>query len=578
MHIHANKDRGNGSRAAANAVPDRGNGKGVGSPSVPQRAPEGMPIAHLQGKAAPQTSARLGVVQGMFGFEFELHVVLSQGMAPKESEFVATPMEHIQKKSGRKKVGTAKDKVVVGSTIYEWNEESKEEGGGAIHPEMVEKDEPGRWHKIGEFTGKETDEALYFDPLLKKEDKIFKATESHPVNVVEDHASTALDARLASIPEFVTEPRDEFDEKGAEYVLRPVVAAQELAQKIEEQTKNRKIRVPAKTVFPNARPDLYLGINDLGGTNDQKPTASVQATAAVELGQVPEFLRQSVNTKEISSDDRRILEGTLSSAGATLSELKLDEKDIPGIGALLHLIAQYLTGGAEGYPTSKVNVKNNAPFLIRPALTDLVGHILEKAPQKGMQLLEPTYVQKALIPKILEISKREAEEPVFKTYNPEDGVPPTTQAWLEGLFHSVKTSAKEEEGVDEPQDLIRDYSRFGRARKLPLEDVGPTEARKKGVPLEARQVNTPGTGATDVPIASWMVIAKQYYEMLRGLNSPKEEVIGEKLGGLKIGTSVTVGLSGKLNGTIEGLGKEGHYAVRLAIGLKEFPFNMVKKI
>ena len=599
MYINTKKGQGAENRAVANAVSDRGKSVGKDLPSVPQHAPDSMPFARLPAAGRPQTLGKPGVVQGMFGFEFELHIVLSQGMASggemseigketDQSGFVPTTIEYLNANVGKPKVETTTHKVVVKDTVYEWIEDSKDEGEGVIRPKTVEKGEAGRWHKKGTFTGAETDEALYFDPLLKKEDKIFNATEAYPVNVVEDHASTALDARLSSIPEFVTEPRDEFDERGMDYVLQPVVAAQKLAQAIEAQTKNRKIRVPAKTVFPNTRPDLYFGINHLGGTNDQKPAASVQATAAVELSQVPTFLEQSSKALGVSEDDRSILNSTLSSAQNILSKLDLSDKNTLGIGALIHLIAQYLTGGAKGHPTDKANVKNNALFLIRPPLTEIIDQMLKEAPEEVKKLLERGYVTGNLIPKILEISNRKPEEPVFKTHNPKDkthgktfeawrkdnptdkekpGTPPTTQEWLEGLFLGIKTSLEEKAPI-ERQDLIRDYSRFSRARKLPLEDVGPpTEARKKGVPLEARQVNAPGTGATDVPIASWMVIAKQYYEMLRGLNSPKEEVVGEKLGGLPSGTKVKI--LGNLEGEIMGQGKDGHYKVKLGTNSKE---------
>jgi hypothetical protein len=103
-----------------------------------------------------------------------------------------------------------------------------------IRPANVPENESGRWRKADStFTGElEKDEAQYFDPLLKKEEKIFQATEQDPFDVVEAHANRTFDGRLASIIEFVTIPRDEYDPKGDTYILQPITRAQQIAQDI----------------------------------------------------------------------------------------------------------------------------------------------------------------------------------------------------------------------------------------------------------------------------------------------------------------------------------------------------------
>lgn len=501
-------------------------------------------LARAAGEPGQPCAATTPVTQALFGFELELQVMLSQGPPSTESssllklENVGQDIQSAHTKGVfqdytledlkqgkiklRPQVEKTRHHVVIGKDIYIWHQDSKAQADDihVIRPANVSENESGRWHKAGTFTGDpEKDEAQYFDPLLKKEEKIFQATEQDPFDVVEDHATRTLDGLLASIIEFVTVPRDEYDPKGDAYILRPITRAQEIAQDITTRTKDFKIRIPAQRIFPGAPPDLYLGANlfRLIGKSDQTDAASVQATYAVQLASIPALFQDIIKgPKRLEPDEVEVLQNATKAAQAVMIRLALegiDDRTAPGLRGLLHLLSMYLSGGhpkfvKENSFVQHVNIKNYVPLLIRPYLTTLVEQVKPTfSPAASKLLSDKEFVTETLVPLLAQANGRELSEWVFTGDSDKESPPPLIGKWLAGVLLGK-------------EDQIRTRGRFGRAKVLPPEPVGPRGTQQLGVPLEERQVPFQSDALGLVPVNQWDTMAEAYLKRLRSYNRP----------------------------------------------------------
>jgi hypothetical protein len=462
-------------------------------------------------------SAAADRIQRAIGFELELQVLLTSGMplqAPKANEFPVT-LEDLEegKVAPRPQVLQTVHTVVLkdGST-FQWMKDSKDEEkkGTVIRPKNLETDS-GRW-VLYEVSN---EKHRFFDPLLKKEDKVHKGD---LLEAVEDHAGGPIhpDRGLSSIVELVTAPRDEFgDEKE---FLKPIMAAQTAAADIVKQTSGLSKRIPAASVFPDARGDLYLGF-DLDELADAKSSAqmaaaAVQATYAVRLEALPRWLETlAKGPPRTMKDEVRILIAAPESARRVveglLHEGLLKEFD-PGLYGLLTVLAMYLEGGKS--ETLGDNPKNYAPLLNRAGIDTFVKQASFFGEEAG-RLLADQGGRKQLIALLLDQTKRSAGDNVLVQFNKS----PIVGDWLEQVLSGSG-------------DAMRDFSRFGRAKRIPHEDVGPEKERAKAPVFEERQV--PGglfkLRPELIPYERWDRVALEYREQLRTANTPPSSSLAEK--------------------------------------------------
>ena len=458
-------------------------------------------------------------VRRAVGFELEVQILLSSGRPEKSSDSEQYPFTVEDLQQGRARARppvsfsgpsgfkvTRFHTVVLGDgSVYEWHpdETAEPDGFKVIAPvaasEIETSEGKGRW-LLGGLGQRE--ENKFYDPLLTKEEKFYSDT---GVDAVEDHASASLDGRLASIVELVTHPKDEFLE--TEEFLAPIKRADELTQKIVEKTGTLSRRAPASDVFPGARGDLFLGSD---GKYDQQASAAVQATYAVQLASYPAWQRNLASSPreptEESKAESAILSGAADAGDIAVHQVysqKLLESPDPGFNGLLHVLSLYLTGGREAF-AKKIgnNIKNYAPLLSRAAISSLVtdGELLGG---EARELLKDGEQRSKLIQILLKANLRGAGEPVIWLAG--DG--PTVGDWLEQVLS----------GKNDP---LRSFGRFGRARLIPPEYVGPSEQRRKAPVFEERQVQNPSGASVLVPRGSWEDVALRYKKLLMEANSP----------------------------------------------------------
>lgn len=441
------------------------------------------------------------------GFELELQVLLSSGQAeeaPEESGAYAFTIEDLRTGAVRPRpqVRNTPHRVVLqGGAIYYWDQASaaKPDGERVIRPANHDPQQSGRWLLD------ETKHAQpYFDPLLKKEEKVFQ--EPDLIEGVEDHTTAQLAPSLSSILELVTAPRDEFGpEKG---FLEPMQRAADITREIVKQTQGLTRLVRARAVFPQARGDLFLGFDkgEFGVTPQQ--VASVQATYAVRLDAIPTLVQHMAKTARTSEVEGVILRQASAAAGKVMRALlergSLTRPD-EGLSGLVHALCLYLTGGHQEFRGQLGdNPKSYSPLLHRNDFDLWVNQAGFLGPE-GVKLLRYAARRSSLIDLLAEANGRERGEPLLTI----DKQSPTVGHWLEQVLS----------GADDP---LRSFSRFGRARRIPHEQVGPEGGRSLAPVLEERQVPSFGKyPSADVPIDQWVLLAQRYREMLQQLNQPK---------------------------------------------------------
>lgn len=493
------------------ARPKGVDGQDHGPAALDERLARAGRLGHRLGVTADVRSAvPRSQVQRAVGFELELQVLLSSGapLEPSEKGEFPWTREDLKTAKRRPQVKETRHTVVLGDGgVFEWREDSlAEEGETVIRPADVQESGAGRWIFKREAAGAE-----YFDPLLKKEESLHQ---DELLRVVEDHAPGDLitSSTLRSIPEFVTEPRDEFS--SPDEFLKPILWAQELTRGILSKTSGLKDRVPAAAVFPQARKDLYLGYDQkdlpqsFGGEvqSNQSATAGVQATYAVQPASIPRWLEHLASSPRTQKVESGVFSVALSAAGKVmkiLSQELLTEPD-PGLAGLVHILCLYLSGGSPEF-TGKLgdNIKNYAPLLNRAALDTYVKQagFLGEA---GKNLLANH--RSTFIAILMEVNGRGPSEPVITI----DPTAPKVGAWLEEVLSGTG-------------DSLRSHGRFGRAKQISHEEVGPEGGRTRAPVFEERQVPAPAPDKLRedlVPMDQWVEMALRYQKMLQQANAP----------------------------------------------------------
>jgi hypothetical protein len=147
-------------------------------------------------------------------------------------------------------------------------------------------------------------------------------------------------------------------------------------------------------------------------------------------------------------------------------------------------------------------------LLIRPYLTTLVEQVKPTfSPAASKLLSNKEFVTDTLVPLLAQENGRKLSEWVFMGDSDKESPPPLIGKWLEDVLLGK-------------EDQIRTRGRFGRAKIIPPEPVGPRNTQQLGVPLEERQVPFRSDVLGLVPVDQWVEMAKAYLKSLRSYNQP----------------------------------------------------------
>jgi len=345
-----------------------------------------------------------------------------------------------------------------------------------------------------------------------------------------------------AILEIVTHEQDEYA-LSEDAAVAPMIEAAAFAGRVKTLTNNFTTR-ELLNAQPVNLADVYVGQRRFPGDIAWQTTdAQVQATYAVKLSraadlaalgktgteQVPTPL--DVNQYSIMQNQAKALADGAAKANALITVLKvlanaevaagrltaaqLQPAALADLKGLLTLAGTYLVAGRidqnEGLD------KNMVPLLLRHELTD--AHALLS--NETRTVLQNAAVRTILRDKLLSLTERNSGDKLFpgpadkarRATNPDTNVAqPTCGAWIDAILTGAAAPLQ---------------GWFGKSKVVAPEAVGPTGgARPLGVVMEQRSVKTredseAGVPAAvvEAPAAGWEALARRYYKMLRALNA-----------------------------------------------------------
>lgn len=463
------------------------------------------------GLGAVPADERRGAPQPKVGFEVELQVQLSQGgfppngmtpFATDEPSSATVPyytLEEARALPGKPRNALPVETMIAvrsnnpssnGKIVYlRWN---KDTTNGILKPLDIATDEPGRWVKEPDFTEQRSKKPdAYVDPGLNKDEVIHH--EAGQYKVVEDHAQQAFGGGQSSLIELVTEPVDEAC--SLEEFIAPMQEVIAKTKEINKKTNELSNRIPVHTVFPQARRDLYLGVDDPFARGGQSTTAGLQVTFGIQLAAVPELLER----KTFGLDaDLLISEEARAAAQRFCAIAKLDASSAPNLVGLTHLVFTYLIAGGVKYSGRGGLDKNAIPFLIRHPVSRLRQGSLMEPEQKMLSDREPspspsTSTSDSWIDQILEATQRAQHEHLFLARSDS----PNVAAWIRAALWG------EDDGL----------LQWGESKEIAPERCGPAENEIMGAVLEERH---PVNGIMQVEL--WEEFATTQWKRFRALN------------------------------------------------------------
>lgn len=493
----------------------------------------------LAGSDARATTGS-AAIQRKVGFEVEVNILLSRGGPSQGEEHASEPHfvtgsdlmtgaysdpEALDSKYGTRMV-LVKTKLDNEVVALRWDKTSyakHDRGTTTIKPTRLREDEPGRWLVIQGWKPTEKPLAQAFDPHLGKSDKVFSKTDDAPYDVVEDHVAQPLASDIGSILEFVTQPRDEFEQHGETpedaktRFLAPIRAVRQKVEAIEGDLGGRFTpRVPAARYFPGARSDLYIGWD---GNSSQTHHGSLQATFGIQLAGVAPMMKERTQGFDLLKEPG-ILEKAMKAAGSARHELGAESPTYDRLDGFFHLICMYLVAGDSHYLNLCSLDKNHVPYLIRHGLPSIrkaglseaeTKLLLDRKPEPQREedkysFLSRDWVgesQESIIDVLARAAGRSSGQALFSFKQGQLSV----KTWLEAVLY----------GDADP--LMNDF--WGEAKEISPETVGPERYEPgTGEPLEVSGAILEQRHAAPGPQApeQWDVIAESYFNMMRRYN------------------------------------------------------------
>jgi hypothetical protein len=379
----------------------------------------------------------------------------------------------------------------------------------------------------------EIEESRYADPGVYSlfEGPLFNVVVDHgnginPFVVERGHHRRANTA----IVEIVTHEVDEYTSTRAE-AAAPMVEAAAFAGRVANLTNGFTTRQPFQAA-PVDRADIYVGQRNFAGESVWQTTdAQIQATYAVkpaslhglaalgkadgplQANQFSAMQNQGTALAEAAAKADALIKvlGTLAKSAIGKEGLEaqhLSPQRLADLKGLLTLAGTYLAAGRLDQGTSLD--KNMVPLLIRHELTAAHGLLSEDT----QALLAHKAVREVIRDALLKQHKRDGGDKLFpgtegarrRDTNLDTGVTqPTCAQWIEAIFT----------GGTAPLQAW-----FGKSKVVAPEEVGPPQDnRPKGVVMEQRAVKTGQDSVDGVPPSGWAALAERYYDMLRALNA-----------------------------------------------------------
>lgn len=496
---------------------------------------------HSRENTASRLASTSSVVQGKFGFELELGVLLSKkydvnkddtdpdayadpGLGKKDYILGGSPDSIISLVEDHASGGPRSTKGVRFEEHLQLTQKEREAGYrsriGVVPPEKQQelkenpslfKEESQEQEGVPTPQKESKEEVPFVGPEEIKQPSVPNPSQEKPQA---REREIRKESSYTSILEIVTAAVDEtLPKKDA---IAPMQAARELAENIGEATGQLTKRVPLTKVIPDSKvKDLYLGSDDKN-KNGQTLAANIQASYGLQLPAVPAAIEE--HAQNTSPEDQTIINGASAKTNRlitilqklpekqplSLQKFKNDQSTLEKIKGLLHLFSLYLSSGT--VDRSAYLDKNVIPLLIRHPLSQSVKKLSEEA---------KAYLRQGkFIDSLLNINERQPDEYLFKHRElksypgpiSEGGDQPTCRAWL--------TSVLEEK----PQGDI--FYWFEETREIGPESDNPTVS--PDVVLEARtlkpanQLSDPPEGEIGrFPPERWTLLAEKYWNMLR---------------------------------------------------------------
>jgi hypothetical protein len=349
-----------------------------------------------------------------------------------------------------------------------------------------------------------------------------------------------------SILEVVTRAYPAESPQGAADVITAMSEAAQLATAIEAQTGRFQQRVLLSTTGASVANAQDTWIGNRAARNDQTTDASIQATFAVDLAQIPSLFTSAIPKKpgalfglkhqadEPSGYDWARRANTDASKSPTLATqiIAAEDKasavaDLPNLRGLLTLICQYLLMGKYFYAAGDALDKNLVPLLSR---TDLASLFRDQVPGSfAGPTGEKAWVHEhwpSLREKIVHETGRRGDAMLFE--HPQQ---PRLPGRRPPLDLAVRTFV--DNVFRQSEDGVTRHLDEGLFKMMSAEEVHPEGSKRehesrKGPVFELRGMVPPDMLQSEllipdrIPKERWMAMGKYFASLLTALHSRTE--------------------------------------------------------